>query len=141
MSPTSRKAQQLARQTAELGFAAPQVVALRLARMAQAGLRPSEADQREFVRMGAEKVAAFLESWQAMGWYALQLQQQWLHHWSMPATNPWLWWQPLAETATLPQQWQHAVLDMADRGLQPVRRRAVANARRLGSSRPRARRG
>lgn len=132
MSPATRKARKLAAQTTELGFAAPQVIALRMARMAQAGWQPSAADRQEFTRMGAEKIAAFYESWQAMGWHSLQVQQQWLSQWTKQGANPLQWWQPWLHGASLPLQWQQAMLDVAGKGLRPVHRRAVANARRLG---------
>ena len=61
-----RKATRLSTQASELMVAAPQVVAHRLGRMALAGPKPSAKDQREFHRMGAEKLAAFGEAWQAM---------------------------------------------------------------------------
>ena len=57
-------------------LAAPQVVAHRLGRMAVAGPRPSAQDQREFHRMGAEKLAAFGEAWQAMTLQMLKSNQQ-----------------------------------------------------------------
>jgi hypothetical protein len=62
----NRKSRALATQVIDLGLAVPQVVAHRVARMALAGLSPSMRDRREFHRMGAEKVAAFYESWNAM---------------------------------------------------------------------------
>ncbi len=65
----------------ELGIAAPQVIAQRVQRMLTAGPVPSARDQREFLRMGSEKVTAFQQSWLAMGltWWqqSLQAQQQW----------------------------------------------------------------
>ena len=53
----------LAAQAVELSLAAPQVVAQRVARISRAGATPSAADRREFTRMGAEKVAAFWQSY------------------------------------------------------------------------------
>ncbi|HRP29208.1 MAG TPA: hypothetical protein PLG77_12335, partial [Burkholderiaceae bacterium] len=67
--------QRLAAQAVELSLAAPQVVAQRVARMARGGAAPSTADRREFARMGTEKVAAFWQSWFAMGMVAWQ--QSW----------------------------------------------------------------
>jgi len=61
-----RKSKTLAAQVSDLAMAVPQVVAQRVARMSLAGLSPSSRDQREFYLMGAEKVAAFYESWNAM---------------------------------------------------------------------------
>ena len=136
---TRRKATRLQAQTAQMMHAAPQVVAHRLRRMALAGPQPSERDRREFHRMGAEKLAAFGEAWQAMAWQVLKSNQQLAL--SMMRT----WWPLLdprvvSKAATLDQAtqaWQAATLDILGQGLRPVHRRAVANARRLGRTQPR----
>ena len=136
---TRRKATRLQAQTAQMMHAAPQVVAHRLRRMALAGPQPSERDRREFHRMGAEKLAAFGEAWQAMVWQVLKSNQQLAL--SMMRT----WWPLLdprvvSKAATLDQAtqaWQAATLDILGQGLRPVHRRAVANARRLGRTRSR----
>src|SRR5687767_7245116 len=57
----SRKVGSVAKM-AELAIAAPQVVAVRTARMLAAGVNPGAADRAEFSRMGTEKVQAFWES-------------------------------------------------------------------------------
>jgi hypothetical protein len=106
---------------AQVAWQAPQVVALRLTRLAAAGPRPTAADWHESHRMVAEKAAAFAESWQAMAWQMLRWQQD-------IATS---WWRPLGPMAAAAQGW-HAALRVADRGLAPVQRRVGANARRLG---------
>lgn len=114
---------------AELAFAVPQVVAHRVARMAAAGHTPSARDRREFHRMGAEKVAAFGESWFAMGAEMLRVQQAWaatLWRWSLA---PWAGAMPWPPSQA---QWQQALHGVLGRGIEPVHRRAVANARRLG---------
>ena len=51
---------------AELSFAAPQVIAHRVARMAISGQTFSERDKKEFDLMVAEKKLAFGQSWNAM---------------------------------------------------------------------------
>src|SRR3954447_6439214 len=61
-----RRTPAIARQSAELALAVPEVVAHRLTRMWLGGARPSARDRREFHRMSSEKVAAFHESWAAM---------------------------------------------------------------------------
>ena len=61
-----RHATSLMIKTTELALAVPQVVAHRVTRMALAGAFPTARDQREFRQMGAEKMAAFTESWNAM---------------------------------------------------------------------------
>jgi len=134
-----RKAVRIGTQASELMLAAPQVVAHRLGRMAVAGHRPSAKDQREFQRMGAEKLAAFGEAWQAMTLQALRSNQQ------LAASMMRSWWPtaaarsgksaaPLAQAAA---QWQQAALDILGQGIRPVHRRAVANAKRLRRGRTR----
>lgn len=100
-----------AAQWAQIAIAAPQVVAHRLTRMALAGPTPSARDRREFHLMGAEKSAAFVESWAAM-WMQLWTAQQ-----------------------RLAFGWMQALAGVLGHGVAPVRRRAVANARRLRRSR------
>ena len=125
---------------AELAVAAPQVVSHRLARMAAAGPLPGAADQREFHRMGAEKVAAFWESWAAMGLQSWSAQQR-----ALAAMQSAWWrtlWFPLAKPGAgafgpSTAQLQRQTLDMLAHGLAPVHRRAVANAKRLGKPRRR----
>ena len=90
---------------------APQVIAMRTARMMAAGASPSARDRREFHRMGTEKVFA---AWEAMNAMSLYAMQQW---WTAAWLTPW----SLASTTTR----------MFDKGLAPVHRRASANARRL----------
>ena len=46
MTSNNHKASQLARKTAELSLAAPQVIAHRVSRMATAGFNPSRADRK-----------------------------------------------------------------------------------------------
>jgi hypothetical protein len=134
-----RKAARLGTQASELMLAAPQVVAHRLGRMARAGHRPSAKDQREFHRMGAEKLAAFGEAWQAMTLQMLKSNQQLAASmmrsaWPGAALRGGSTGAPLAQAAA---QWQQAALDILGQGIRPVHRRAVANAKRLGRSRTR----
>jgi hypothetical protein len=109
-----RRSKALAAQTVDLAFAVPQVIAHRVARMA---------DQQEMHRMGTEKFAAFGEAWTAM------------------ALEAWLANQKFAlsfmQSALLPgtRQLNKAALDILASGMTPIRRRAVANARRLGRPR------
>ena len=131
---TGRSAQRLQRQAGELAAAVPQVVAARLARIALAGASPSPRDRREFSRMGAEKVAAFQESWVAMGSQVMQIQQQAMMAWWRSAMVTWAMpWSALAtprspiSPATAVGQWTRVLSE----GMAPVHRRAVANARRL----------
>jgi len=101
---------------------APQVVALRTARMLTAGINPSARDRRELERMGTEKVLAFWESMNAMGLEMAKAQQQYalvaMRQWWSPWVSP---WSAAAASATR----------VLEKGLGPVHRRASANARRL----------
>ncbi len=125
--PSSRRNRSLARQGTELAMAVPPVVAHRVARMALAGAAPSQRDRREFGRMVAEKQWAFVQSWAAMGMQAFAAQQ------AMAASMARLWWTPwtAATGPTLARQWQDAAAGVLGKGLAPVHRAAVANARRL----------
>jgi hypothetical protein len=111
----------LALKAAEVAWAAPQVITQRLSRMAVAGARPTAADKREMHRMGAEKSAAFFESWAAMGFEALRWQQKMVMSMMTPA---WL------GGGRAPNA-QRTLLSMMGQGLAPVHRRVTANARRL----------
>jgi hypothetical protein len=57
----------------QMSTAAAQVIAIRTARMAAAGLHPSAADRREMTLMGAEKVDAFSRAGQALATGAVPL--------------------------------------------------------------------
>ena len=89
--------------------------------------------------MGAEKLAAFGEAWQAMTLQMLKSNQQLAA--SMMRSGgrqprgaaP----QKSRAVAQAAAQWQHAALDILGQGIRPVHRRAVANAKRLGRRRPR----
>ena len=124
-----RRSVSLATKSAQLAWAAPQVVAHRVTRMALAGSDPSSRDRREFALMGAEKSAAFLASWNAMAMQAARAQQAFLLSWFKAVWMPWLGTRMTA--ASVANQMQNAALGIAASGLGPVHRRAVANARRL----------
>ena len=133
------KQRRLSRDAAQMAAAVPQVVAHRVGRMMTAGVVPNGRDQREFYRMGAEKVAAFHESWAAMSRQTLAAQQQfmmwWLQTWWKVALGGWLNPPTFRHMSSSAQQrLLGSVLDVTQRGLTPVRRRAVANARRLNRS-------
>lgn len=122
----------VARQATDLAVAAPQVVAHRLARMAMAGANPSARDRREFTRMVAEKQSAFQQSWTAMGMQSMVAGQAMAQAWMRMCLMPWgasAWnGNALASQAEL---WQNSLWGVVGKGLTPVHRTAVANARRL----------
>jgi hypothetical protein len=125
-----RKTKTLSVKAAELAVAVPQVVAHRVTRMVLAGAVPSARDQQEFQRMSAEKTEAFNESWAAMAAQAVRANQD------LTATLMKSFWSPLAagkpSAAATARQMQAAALSVLSKGMAPVHRRAVANAKRLG---------
>ena len=125
----SRKAERLGRQAAELAVAAPQVIAHRLARLALAGPAPSARDREEFRRMGAEKAAAFAESWNAMATGMLEANRT-----PMASLVRGFWSAPGARrsAASAARQVGREAVGIVQRSLAPAHRRAVANAKRLG---------
>ena len=120
-------ASRLARHAAEIAIAAPQVTAVRTARMVLAGATPLAADNREMKRMHEEKTEAFQAGWQAMWNESLRIQQQ------AALTMMGAWWKPAAAAKLLsPATLQRNALSIMGKGIAPVRHRAVANAKRLG---------
>ena len=149
MRRTKRRRAGTIAKMAELALAAPQVAAIRTARMLAAGANPGAADRTEFSQMRTEKVQAFWESMFAMNTQMLRAQQeyaraaalQWWRLWATP------WWlaasRPaagaMASLARAPglagptrRQRQRAIAKVLEAGLTPVHKRATANARRLG---------
>jgi predicted RNA-binding Zn ribbon-like protein len=121
-----RRATRLATQAIELGIATPEVIAHRVMRMALAGSSPSTVDRQEFLRMTAEKVAAFHESWINMSLAAWRANLQFFL--SGPAWSAvWLRGGPRLRNTKM----QHAALEIVSSGLAPIHRRAVRNAKRL----------
>jgi len=98
-------------------------------RMALTWASPSLRDREELYLMGAEKLAAFYESWNAM---LLEMHRANLE--LFVSTAP-LFWFPWAATTrsshTASTQLQRAALAVLGKGVAPIHRRAVANARRL----------
>lgn len=112
----------------EVAYAAPQVITHRLTRMALAGANPSARDQREFYRMGAEKVEAFYESWSAMLLQTLQINQRlWC--------SVWFPWMVQASSKSPVEQLEQAATQILTSGIKPVHKRAVSNAKRLNKTR------
>jgi hypothetical protein len=111
-------------------MAAPLVIAHRVARMASAGTSLSARDRKEFHRMGIEKITAANEAWTAMATQAF-LENQKIALRFMQS----LWLPPMRPTPTarsVSRELNRATARTLGKGLAPVRRRAVANAKRLG---------
>ena len=113
---------------AELALAVPQVVAHRVTRMAISGQSLSDRDKKEFELMVAEKKVAFGESWTAMTTQAVRANQ------AMAASLFQSFWSPLKRkptAAAVTAQVQRAAMGVLDKGIAPVHRKAVSNAKRL----------
>jgi hypothetical protein len=129
----NRKTKPLAIQAAELAVAVPQVIAHRVTRMAIGGASPSARDRKEFHLMGAEKVAAFYESWNAMALQAFRANQRLALSFMQSFWYPWVGSKPSVRRTS--KQLSNAALGILGQGMAPVHRRAVANAKRLGRTR------
>ena len=110
-------------------MAVPQVVAHRLTRMAMAGSTLSARDRKEFDLMLAEKNAAFTQAWQAMAMQSMRANQAlaaslFSSAWSSALRGK-------MPTLSAAAQLQNAALGILNKGLAPVHRKAVANAKRL----------
>ena len=125
-----RKSKSLSAQAAALAVAVPQVIVHRAIRMAMAGASPSARDRKEFHRMGAEKVAALTESWNAMAVQTFRANQQLALSYMQSLWFPWL--SPMSSAKSASRQLSKAALGILGKGMTPIRRRAVANAKRLG---------
>ena len=98
--------------------------------MALAGGKQNARDRREFQRMGTEKVGAFYESWAEMYGQMLRIQMK------VAATILRFAWFPGMRSASLPRvDVARSALTILGKGIAPVRRRAVANAKRLNRTR------
>lgn len=131
-----RRSRSTAARAAELAFAAPQVVAHRMLRIAAAGSTPTARDRRELQRMVSEKQAAFGEAWLAMAARSMRANQELAFSLAFSAWSPWLGGR--RATNAWAKRLGRDNLAVWGEGLSPVHRRAVANAKRLG--RPKRRR-
>jgi hypothetical protein len=126
---TSRKAKSIATQAAELSMAVPQVVAHRVTRMALAGPKLSARDKKEFELMVKEKEHAFAEAFTAMAAHSVRVNQALAATFMQSLWSPGLRRKPWA--AAMATQLQNAALGVLGKGLSPIHRKAVANAKRL----------
>jgi hypothetical protein len=83
-------------------------------------------DREELYRMGAEKMAAFNEAWNAMAVEAFRANQKLALSFMQSLWFPWI--RPKSSARS-------AARGILGKGLAPIHRRAVANARRLGGTR------
>ena len=127
---TKKRTQSLAVKAAELAFAVPHVVAHRVTRMAISGPKLSARDRKEFERMVAEKNAAFGESWNAMTAQAVRSNQALAVSFFRSFLSAARGGKPSSAAASA-KQLHGAALGILGKGLAPVHRKAVANAKRL----------
>ena len=129
--PGFRKASAV-RKAADIAVAAPQVIAHRVTRMALAGPLPDARDRKEFTGMVQEKQLAFAQSFLAWNTAVLRwqmhMQMQWfsacLRGDYAKAFQPFFSPLPLAAAGE----------KAAAQALEPVRRKAVSNAKRLAKT-------
>ena len=83
--------------------------------------------------MGAEKIAAFNESWSAMLMQSFWESQKLAFSWGLSFWAPWL---GASSRQSASKRLTSAARNIAGAGLAPVHRRARANVRRLRRARP-----
>jgi hypothetical protein len=110
-------------------MAVPQVVAHRVTRMALAAPKLSDRDRKEFQMMINEKHAAFAQAWGEMAMQAFRANQALTAAVLRSFFTPFSYKRPSA--ASVVAQVQSAAIGVLGKGLAPVHRKAVSNARRL----------
>lgn len=121
-----RTTARLAGKSLDLAIAVPIVMTHRLTRMALAGRAPSSRDRKEFDGMVKEKGAAFRASWSAMAMQAFRAQQ------ALSVSLMTTFWTARPPTAkSLAARVRRDAVGILGKGIAPVHRKAVANARRL----------
>ena len=85
--------------------------------------------------MGSEKIFALNEAWNAMAVEAFRANQELTLSFMRSLWFPWA--HPSRSVQSASRQWSDAALGILGKGMAPVRRRAVANARRLGRAKRR----
>ena len=116
----------------ELALSVPQVFAHRLIRMALAGAQLSERDRKEFLMMLSEKQVAFAQAWSDMAMHAFRANQ------ALAASMLPFFFSPFSyqrTAASAAAHFQNAAIGVLGKGLAPIHRKAVSNARRLGKTR------
>lgn len=129
----TRKSKSLTVKCMELALSVPQVFAHRVTRMALAGPKLSDRDRKEFQIMVNEKHEAFAQAWSDMAVHALRANQ------AYTASMLRLFFTPFSykklSAAAAAAQVQNAAIGVFGKGLAPVHRRAVSNAKRLAKTR------
>lgn len=125
----TRKSKSIVVKSMELAMAVPQVVAHRVTRMALVGPKLSERDRREFQMMVNEKNAVFAQAWGDMAVQALRANQAFTA--SVLCSFFTL---SSYKKLSAASQVQNAAMRVLGKGLAPVHRKAVSNARRLAKT-------
>jgi hypothetical protein len=128
----TRKSKSLTVKSMELALSVPQVFAHRVTRMALAGPKLSDRDRKEFQIMVNEKHAAFAQAWSDMAMHAFRANQ------AFTASMVRFFFTPFSykkrSAASTAAQLQNAAMGVLGKGLAPIHRKAVSNARRLAKT-------
>ena len=127
-----RRSKSLSRKYMELAIAVPQVVAHRAARAALAGPIMSERDRREFQRMVNEKQAAFAQACWEMALPMLRINLQLMTAMFRAFFAPFSLASP--SLASAGAKAHHGAVAVLGKGLAPIHRTAVLNAKRLSKT-------
>lgn len=127
---TRRKNSGMTDDMVQLTMAAPMVIAQRMTRMGLAGAPPSASDRKEMDRMSAEKVDAFTETWNTTATRMTRASMELGFDLMRVPWSPWSRAGGLVNAAAV--RFGEAATDTMQQSLAPMRRRAVANAKRLG---------
>lgn len=130
-TPRTRKFKSLTIKSMELALSVPQVFAHRVTRMALAGPQLSDRDRKEFEIMLHEKHAAFAEAWSDMAMHAFRANQAFTASMLPFFFTPFSYTRAAASAAA---HVQNAAIGVLDKGLAPIHRKAVSNARRLAKT-------
>jgi hypothetical protein len=99
--------------------------------MALAGPQLSDRDRKEFQIMLHEKHAAFAEAWSDMAMHAFRANQAFTASMLPFFFTPFSYTRAAASAAA---HVQNAAIGVLDKGLAPIHRKAVSNARRLAKT-------
>ena len=129
----TRKSKSLTVKSIEVALSVPQVVTHRVMRMALAGPKLSDRDRREFQMMVHEKYVAFAQAWGDMAMHAFRANQTFtasmLHFFFSFFSYK------NASAVRAAAQLQSAAVGVLGKGLAPIHRKTVSNARRLAKTR------
>lgn len=129
LSKLHRDVTRIYRQSEDMGYSAPQVMHKRLFMLANQKPFDNAKEMGEIERMVGEKTLAFFESWQNMGlqtWIAQQnIGQLMFDNWLKLSFG-----KPIAYDQIF-YQINFETLKILEKGMYPIHRRVLANAKRL----------